>query len=308
MMSEPDPLSVLRSDPESLALRCTVALLLEGTRRACQALDDLDPIDCFVVLTIWNANTRAMHANLNELHAMSFELSAVPPERKVPISRNAVARFLATPTETVRRRCDTLLERGILVEREAGLVCVDLGRAFRQGHDRLARVCADAVAGMYDTLEHEGIELPGAVWRLPAPVQGVSKVRQMWIRAVARLALDYLLLVFSEMLNEWRLGILSTLILLSVAESPGKTIRDAANDLRRSAETIRRRVADLRAQGLLIDGHAGLHVASMVATRFFNPMLQRRCERYTQRLFVLLDQLAEHMAIEPRGLQSFKDK
>ena len=244
--------------------------------------------------SIWCANIRSLHTNMPQLHEISFELSKTPDELKAPVNRNSVSRFLDIPPETVRRHCDVLMARGVLVDKYGGLICSGLNRAFRGGLDPVGSVCADALARMYGRLRDDGIALPNAVWTSPGT--SPASARHMWVRAVARLTADFLLLFLSQVLRDWRLGVGSSLVLLFVAATDEKAtaIRDIANGLGMSIETVRRRVLDLRTRGLLEGDQWEATISSKIAARLFHPALQRQNAKFAHRLFSTLENLARY--------------
>ena len=96
---------------------------------------NLDPIDVLIVHAVLNANVAAIlnDPTLDRQFA-SLERSEPDPLKR-GISRAALARFLNLPLETVRRRTAGLKRRGVLSEREGGLI-VPGGNEFGFGDNR----------------------------------------------------------------------------------------------------------------------------------------------------------------------------
>lgn len=96
---------------------------------------DLDPIDVLIVHAILNANVAPI-LNDPALDRQFASLGRSEPDLlKRGISRAALARFLNLPLETVRRRAAALKRRGVVCEREDGLI-VPEGNEFGFGDKR----------------------------------------------------------------------------------------------------------------------------------------------------------------------------
>lgn len=95
----------------------------------------LDPVDLLIVHGVLNANVAAI-LNDPALDRQFASLETSEPDLlKRGISRAALARFLNLPLETVRRRVAGLKRRGVVCEREDGLI-VPEANELRFGDNR----------------------------------------------------------------------------------------------------------------------------------------------------------------------------
>ena len=81
---------------------------------------ELEPIEILIIVatTTGNIQRAARPEALPELLRGSEPL---PLEMLVPVSRRAISRMTGIPTETVRRRVESMLERGLLIEMPGGV-------------------------------------------------------------------------------------------------------------------------------------------------------------------------------------------
>ena len=76
--------------------------------------------DVLIVLTVALGNVQRM-LRTPDPEGLAASTALVEQDRIIPVSRRAVARATGLPRETVRRRTNALVERGSLLEWEAGL-------------------------------------------------------------------------------------------------------------------------------------------------------------------------------------------
>ncbi|MBS0281605.1 MAG: hypothetical protein JSR25_10625, partial [Proteobacteria bacterium] len=83
-------------------------------------LAGLDPVDYLIAITVGSANVSHIDndANLSRQFAGLIE----PDSLRHGISRAAISRATMLPLETVRRRINRLLEIGIFLERDDGII------------------------------------------------------------------------------------------------------------------------------------------------------------------------------------------
>jgi hypothetical protein len=98
-----------------LTVRLILAVVGEAMRKG-----KLDPIDQLLTMSICSANLSHIDSSpeLSRQHAGVLE----PNDMRRGISRGGIARSLALPAETVRRRLNALVESGVLIEREDGII------------------------------------------------------------------------------------------------------------------------------------------------------------------------------------------
>lgn len=98
-----------------LVHRFLLTIIGEGLRDA-----TLDPIDHVLALAIGTANLSHIDSSPDLCRQNAGRIE--PDEIRQGISRGAIARALSMPAETVRRRLNGLIEAGILIEREDGII------------------------------------------------------------------------------------------------------------------------------------------------------------------------------------------
>lgn len=96
---------------------------------------DMDPLDILIVHTILNANVTKLIRDPHLNAEYGFIATEEPDEMRQGVTRSTVSRFLNLPFETIRRRIQVQLEKGILEERADGLIVVDPTH-FLLGNDR----------------------------------------------------------------------------------------------------------------------------------------------------------------------------
>jgi hypothetical protein len=235
-------------------------------------------LDILLLTSIVQANVAQIfrRADMNVAYA---ELGSAPPDHlRRPVSVNALASSLRLPFETVRRRVRNLaardfcrlVEGGVIVPQSVLTTPTYLTNAFA-AYERLR--------SFYYELRDRGL-LAG----LPPPTVAFSE-GQVPVRAVARLASDYVLRVIDEMMILAG-GLLNGFVLLGVfrgnvehlgpdapertAVAPAQTLPDGVRrPVRLSTvaarvglppETVRRHVADLVRRGLITKVPDGLLV------------------------------------------------
>jgi len=103
--------------------RCGFALLNHylAMHQAIAEHAHLEPVELLILIATTTGNVqRALRPEaLPEALRGSKPL---PPELLVPVSRRAIARVTGLPTETVRRRVDSMVKRGILVSMPRGVL------------------------------------------------------------------------------------------------------------------------------------------------------------------------------------------
>jgi len=220
----------------------------------------LEPLDALLVLAINQANIAPLTRD-PEARARYGALDAPAPDgERRPVSINAIAASLGLPFETARRRIRRLAaERVCAVSSEGVVVPASFlaSPTYLQsvvlGHERLRRFYGELRAA-------------GLVEALPPPAFDTDSVP---VRAAARLLADYLLRASEGLMREAGnvISVLALVALLAAAladqgragDAPRAiTVRALALQLKLSAETARRHVAELTEEGLCVRTPAGL--------------------------------------------------
>jgi DNA-binding transcriptional regulator YhcF (GntR family) len=297
------------AEPERrrLANRLALAYLLDTIALA---RGERHLLEALLASAIVQANTDAVsrQADLQVTYAAADDI--VPDAMRRPVSINALATSLGLPFETVRRRVRRLVSQQIAVVVDGGLVVPsaalsrpDYLMAAFASYERLRRLYRDLLA-------------LGLLEGLPSPSVGLRD-GVVPLRTVARLATDYVLR-FVELLMAHFGEIQDSLLFVSIVRwnteslatnvrgGPGDRAEDFPSDRLRTpvtaaalarhiglpAETVRRRVAGLEAQGLCrSEGRRGFIVPAEVLARPAVLAVMEDNARNLRRLFISLAQL-----------------
>ena len=124
---------------------------------------DFDPVDLLIIHAILNTNVLGVMKN-PELDQRFASVKAVEPDEiKQGVSRAALARFLALPIETVRRRADRLKKAGVLRETSGGLIVTEANQFKFGNNHELQKTNMLLVRKLLRDLSEAGIELPGGI-------------------------------------------------------------------------------------------------------------------------------------------------
>lgn len=248
-----------------------------------------DFVDALIITAVTQANVDPVLAD-PELQRTYATYDAPPPEElRRPISINALAESLGLPFETVRRRTTKLLLLGVLRTR-AGGVWTPLSHLRSRAHRRVAEAAYDRTRALYDALAHlpEFSDLShGRAWVGAPP-----------LRAVARLSGEYLLrlaVVFREVFNDPVDAAIWLEVVRSATGAPpipgGAWVRMSASRtliakrLGLPGETVRRRIANLIAQGACAQDGRGPFVPAEVLARAAFQRIADRNQIDLRRLF-----------------------
>jgi len=121
---------------------------------------DFDPLDLLIIHAVLNANVIPVMKD-PELDRKFGSIDAVEPDAiKQGVSRAALARFLAMPIETVRRRANGLKKKGILRDTDGGLIVTE-AQSIRNSHNHvLQNTNVLLVRKFFRDLMEAGIESP----------------------------------------------------------------------------------------------------------------------------------------------------
>lgn len=138
-----------------LTVRLILAVVGEAMRKG-----KLDPIDQLLTMSICSANLSHIDSNpeLSRQHAGLLE----PNDMRRGISRGGIARSLALPAETVRRRLNALVERGVLIEREDGIIMSAENLEMMATHRETWLFIARQVERLMRDLKARGVSLDEA--------------------------------------------------------------------------------------------------------------------------------------------------
>lgn len=279
------------------------------------ALQSFDHLDFIIAAAVWNANTRFVNDDVRLLHRYCFEDSFVPFEARIPTSRGAIARFLAMPQETVRRRIDGLIRQGILADRDNGLIAIAFARMLQDQGEPAEHESAKLLITLYDALAASEFALPPADWIERAG--GAAVIPAKWIRATTRFSIDFVMLLISEAAATFDVSVPELFLLLAISrwdhehrvarsadafESfliPDRhrkpALAAAARRLsKQSHATARRRLLALEARGLIARAGKGFIVpAATLQKHVVDGGLAARIAVYLRRMFERLAALAE---------------
>ena len=276
------------------ALRASSGQILDQVRLGRGPLDFLDAV---ILMAVSQANVEPILRDA-VLHRQFATYDCAPPDDlRRPISINAVAQSLGAPFETVRRRVTRLSRVGVYRITPAGVFVpgwvVQLG-----GHRASLQAGYRRTQALYLRLSELGALPP-----IPAtpPWRGADP-----LRAVARSGAEYLLRLIATASSE--LGDLTDAVIwLEVLRSTHEHLpaeagidRERHQPVRGAAvakrlgmplETVRRRIADLAARGVLEAGERGVTLGMETAS---DPDLARIIDdnhRDLGRMFASLGQL-----------------
>ena len=124
---------------------------------------DFDPIDLLIIHAVLNANVIPVMKD-PELDRRFGSVEAVEPDAiKQGVSRAALARFLAMPIETVRRRANGLIKKGVLRDTNEGLIATE-ANLFKFGNNHvLQNTNVLLVRKFLRDMMEAGIDVPGGV-------------------------------------------------------------------------------------------------------------------------------------------------
>jgi hypothetical protein len=267
-------------------------------------------LDALLASAIVQANTAAITRQADLQVAYAAAEDAVPDALRRPVSINALAASLGLPFETVRRRVGRLQAQQIAITVDGGLVVPaaalnrpDYLMAAFAGYERLRRLHRDLLAH-------------GLLQDLPPPSVGLRD-GVVPLRTVARLATDYVLR-FVELVMAHFGEIQDSLLFVSIVrwntEHLGAEVSGLPHELAEGfppdrlrkpvtaaalarhiglpAETVRRKVAALEAQGVCrSEGRRGVIVPAEVLARPEVLAVMDDNARNLQRLFAALGQL-----------------
>lgn len=282
--------SSLTSGDDKRISRHALEYLVDSTQHTIAFLGEQFLVDLPILLSVWNANSRWLHTDAEQFCHYCFEADQMPLDKKRGISRNGLSAFLDIPFETVRRRAEKLIERGILISRPDGLVCASIGKAFTTDFRDIEQFNADLVAKLYGRLLADGYERNLPDWVIVQTGAEFPRARPQWVRALTRASVEYLASIFSHMARALGLNFLQTMIVLTILKrniehliatpdhysdikvSPdsvrrGIARKDVAQALRIPPETARRHISSLIAQGFLIERKDGLVTPEAVIAR-----------------------------------------
>ncbi len=95
---------------------------------------DLHTLDLLIIHAIMNTNVLTIMGDRDLDKAFASTAAIEPDSLKRGVSRTAVSRFLNMPNETVRRRTKYLVEQGILVQTDEGLIVTE-ANLFKFGNN-----------------------------------------------------------------------------------------------------------------------------------------------------------------------------
>jgi DNA-binding Lrp family transcriptional regulator len=243
---------VTRASPDAAAHalgRASLAFLLDQVRTGVAGLDTTDAL---IVLAINQANIAPLTREpLARIRYGTLQAPA-PDARRRAVSINAIAGSLQLPFETVRRRVKELMDRGVVVRGDGGLIVPE---AFLTAPDYVASV----VASHYRLIAffHEA---NAAGWVGELPRSAYPPEAEIPMRAAARLIADYVLRASTNLMPLGG-GVSGVVVLLGVVCSPEPvTAPGLARRLGMPTETTRRHIIRLAQEGLCRKGEAGYAV------------------------------------------------
>jgi hypothetical protein len=258
----------------------------------------LDLIDSLIMLAVTQANVQAVMSDPALQRRYAAYDSPPPDSLRRPISILAVAQSLGLPYETVRRRVTRLRWVGAYRFTESG-VYVPTGRVRRPAHQAALEAAHARVLGL-----HERLAALGAVTAL-APCRASAWRGPPPLRATARISAEYMLRLVAaatEVLGDP----VSALIWFEVLRSSTEHLPDDAADelsarparaaevakrLGLAAETVRRRLVGLVADGACLDSRQGyVTPPDLLSTGPFVQLARRNAADLT-RMFAALAQL-----------------
>jgi hypothetical protein len=247
-----------------------------------RGIPGLKTLDCLLMMAINQANIAPLTRDPAARSRYGALEAPAPDDERRPVSIRAVAASMELPYETARRNIRRLESQGVCVLSEAGVVVpaafmrsAAYFEAARTGHERMCE--------LYVALRKRGLldPLPPSHYREDDPP----------IRAAVRLMSDYLLRTAEALVGRTR-DLVSGLVLLPLlaeAAGPrrGRAISVAAlsRRVRIPAETVRRHVAALVADGVCRSGESGVRLADESLTSPEWSGLLKENAIATQRMF-----------------------
>jgi hypothetical protein len=150
----------LRSDERGKVMsQASVRFVIKFMREAMKAYSSigLDPTDYLIVITIDTQNVAHIHNDPN----ISLHYAGIiePDWMRRGISRAAVSRITQIPLETARRRINQLIEKGVLAERDDGIIMPQSNRIPVQARIGKMRINAKLVEQLIGDLKARGMSL-----------------------------------------------------------------------------------------------------------------------------------------------------
>ncbi|MEW5685567.1 MAG: winged helix-turn-helix domain-containing protein [Pseudomonadota bacterium] len=229
------------------AWRVARAALSFTVEQVAQGLTGLKALDALIVMAVNQANIAPLTRDTDARYAYGGLSAPAPDESRRPVSIHAIAMSMQLPFETVRRRVHQLEEigacrhdaRGVIVP-GAYLSSPAYLQDVVQAHGRMRRLYLDlADQGLLD----------------PLPASNYLPTDEAPVRAAARLLSDFLLRIADTLMRRTHDPV-SGLILgavivasLSGQDDAGVSASEAARRLGLAGETVRRRLAQLHADG-----------------------------------------------------------
>ena len=275
--------------------RIAAGFLLDQVRRA---RGPLDLTDALILLAVTQANVDPICRDPALQLAYACYDSPPPEHLRRPISVNAVAASLGVPFETARRRLSRLAVLGACRSTPAGFV-VPTTFVSMPGHHRALQAAYERMKALYLRLE--------ALGALSSPTAQDAWTGAPPLRAAARVSGEYLLRMV-ELFSRAFGDLLSAAVWLELYRSNSEGLPDhvlarrhdqftavrvaaVASRLGLSAETVRRRVAQLVAEGRCEWTGQGVIVApAFLEQPAFNQLAAQNA-RQLQRMFAALDRL-----------------
>jgi DNA-binding IclR family transcriptional regulator len=248
-------------------------------------LAGLKPLEALLVMAINQANIAPLTRDPEARKRYgALEAPAQDHERR-PVSVRAVAASMRLPYETARRNIRNLEERGACVTSEAG-VLVPAGFMLSPAYFEMAQTANARMRDLYFILVARALldPLPAANYQEPEPP----------VRGAVRLLSDFLLRTAEAMVVRFgdltaALAFLPMLAAAAGAEEGEATPLTVAELARRTglpAETVRRKVATLKARGYCIASPTGCVVSDPgLLTAGCRSLVQEHASA-VQRLFV----------------------
>ena len=139
--------------------RNSIRLLLNmmGDLMRATSREDLDPLDILIALAVGSANVS--HIDTDPELTRKYAAQVEPDSERKGISRAAVSRATQIPLETVRRRVNSLIERGLLTERSDGVILSASNRLKLGVRHDFIHSQAQLVLRMVRDLQARGVNL-----------------------------------------------------------------------------------------------------------------------------------------------------
>ena len=227
--------------------RLAQAALEFTVQQVAHGLTGLKALDALIVMAVNQANIVPLTRDADARYAYGGLSAPAPDESRRPVSIHAIAMSMQLPFETVRRRIHQLEAIGACRQEARGVI---VPSAYLSSPAYLQDVLTahDGMRQLYLDLAAQGLlgPLPGSNY-LPSD--------EAPVRAAARLLSDFLLRIADTLMRRAQDPlsglILGAIIVASLpnAETKGLTASEAARRLGLPGETVRRRLAQLQADG-----------------------------------------------------------